>query len=168
MNVTHSQFMSAFTRQMQGNYAANQDQEIIILGAVDLYWTHSKNVSYLQHAMQYARGRKGIRVNAVKAFFDAFTGAVFDKEKNTYAKSGRAMKECPNDFKGLASWLEWADKEAAEPEYNLIKQQLKVIQFLQNQKKVAIEHDQQEMADMLSQTIVTYVQAQKKQAVQVA
>lgn len=160
LKVNHSQFVQAFTRQMQGAYQGNQDQETIILGAIQLYWKHSKNISYLNDALQYARGRKGIRVNAVRAFLETFSGAVYKGDKFTGA--GRSTKECPENFHDLESWLEWANEKAQEPEYSLPKQQLKVISFLQHQKKTAIEHGQHDMAEMLTKTIVEYVEANKK------
>ena len=115
-NITHNQFMTTFEKEMRGNYAANQAQEIIIMGAVALFWEHSKNIAYLNHAMQYARGRRGIRVNAVKAFIVAFTGAVY-KGKG-FTGGGRAMKKLPNLFFFFDSWTEWADDNAAEPTYD--------------------------------------------------
>lgn len=153
--------MDTFTREMRANFAANVNQEIIIMGAVQLFWKHSKNVSYLNSALQYARGRKGIRVNAVRAFLETFTGAVFHK-KDDFVKGGRKVPECPPEFFELDSWLDWADKNAQEPEYNLAKHQLKIVQMFQKEKKLAEENGQDAMAKSITAAMTAYVETQRE------
>lgn len=165
--ISHGVFTNAFNTEMRNNFQANQNQEIIFLGAIQLYWKHNKNVSYLNHAMQYARGRRGIRVNAARAFLETFSGAVF-KQGSDFVKAGRKLKECPAEFNALESWLDWANKEAPEPEYNLAKEQLKIISFMQARKKAAEEHGEDEMAGMLAKSIADYAQLQKRNAEKVA
>ena len=160
-HISHGQFTSVFHKEMRSNHEANENQEVLILGAVQLYWEHNKNIAYLNNAMQYARGRRGLRVNAVRAFLENFTGAVF-KQGSDFTKAGRKVKEMPEGFAILSSWLDWADANAQEPEYNLAKQQLKVISFLQHQKKIAQDHGENVMAEMLTTSIVAYGEAEKK------
>jgi len=159
--ITHGIFTDTFKKQMQLNYAANQAQEILILGAVFLFWKHNKNIAYLNSAMQYARGRKGIRVNAVRAFLINFTGAVFKQGKD-FTKAGRKMSECPEGFAMLSSWLEWADANAQEPEYNLAKHQLKIVNMLQHEKKLAEDNGQDAMVKVMEETIVSYALSQEQ------
>lgn len=161
--ITHNAFMSVYNREMRKNEVLNNNQELIILGAVALFWEHNKNIAYLNYAMNYARARSGMRVNAVKSFLTHFTGARYSEKgdkKNQFVKGGK-MEAIPNEFEGLTSWLDWADEKAAEPEYDLAKAQLKVVHFLQKEKKRAKENGENGMADMLARTILEYAQAQK-------
>ncbi len=161
--ISHGVFTTIFNSEMQSSYEANKNQEALILGAVFLFWKHNKNIAYLNSAIQYARGRRGIRVNAVKAFLIQFTGAVYKQGKG-FTKAGRKLKDMPEEFAALNSWLDWADKNVQEPEYNLAKQQLKVVSFLQHQKKVAQENNQDSMTVMLEASIEAYAQAEQKTA----
>ena len=166
MNITHNGFMSVYNREMRKSEALNANQELLILGAVALFWEHNKNIAYLNYAMNYARARSGMRVNAVKAFLTHFTGARYSEKgdkKNQFVKGGK-MEAMPIEFGTLNSWLAWADEKAAEPEYDLAKAQLKVISFLQKEKKKAKENGANAMADMLARTILEYAQAQKEEA----
>lgn len=161
ITISHGLFTNTFNKEMQNNHHANKAQEILILGAVKLFWEHNKNVAYLNSAMQYARGRRGIRVNAVRAFLMHFTGAVYKQGKD-FTKAGKKVKEMPEGFDLLTSWLGWANEHAKEPEYDLAKQQLKVISMLQREKKLAEENNQGVMVSMLSNTIEDYATAQKE------
>lgn len=147
MNINHETFMKAFTNEMRGAYSHNQNQELIILGAVSLFWQHSKNIAYLNHAMQYARAVRGVRVNAVKAFLKGFTGAVY--KKDSFIGGGRKMKECPESFNSLQSWLDWADKEAVEPSYDHKAFVLKLETYLGKQQEVAQSHGDGATAEVI-------------------
>ena len=159
--ISHGEFTSVFHKEMRSNLEANKNQEVLILGAIQLYWEHNKNIAYLNNAMQYARGRRGIRVKAVRAFLAHFTGAVF-KQGSDFVKAGRKVKEMPEGFEMLSSWLDWADEHAPEPEYDVAKQQLKVISFLQHQKKIAVEHGEDKMAETITASMIAYGEAEKK------
>ncbi len=163
MSITHTQFTQAFQTEMRGNFHANANQETIILGAISLFWEHSKNIDYLNSAMQYARSRSGIRVNAVRAFLLEFTGAVYTK-KDGFRKGGK-KEALPAKFHDIRSWLDWANDNAQEPEYNLAKQQLKVVAMLQKEKRIAEKAGEGEMVNMLDSTIVDYVEAQRQAVV---
>ena len=114
---THEEFMAAYARQMSTALQDSIDNDTIIMGAVSLFWTHSKNIAYLNDAMNFTRAKKGMRLNAVKAFLTAFTGAVF--KKGQYVGGGK-VKDFPlqADFQGLGSWVDWANENAKEPTYD--------------------------------------------------
>ena len=158
--ITHGQFTSVFHKEMRSNHEANQNQEVLIMGAVQLYFEHNKNIAYLNHAMQYARGRRGIRVNAVKAFLVHFTGAVY-KKGSDFTKASKKVNEAAEGFEMLSSWVEWADENAKEPEYNLAMHQLKVINFLQREKKLAQDNGEDKMAEVLTASMIAYGEAEK-------
>jgi hypothetical protein len=170
LNITKSEFYSTLAVEMGKNSISNYNQELLIMGAVQLFWEHNKNIAYLQDALRFAQNRNGVRVNAVKAFLTHFTGATYSNKvgvKN-FIKGGKLKEmgdKLHNEFVGLDSWLSWANDKAPEPEYNLAKQQLKVIAFLQNQKTTAIEHNQHAMADMLEHSIEAYAEVNKKVAI---
>jgi hypothetical protein len=118
MFTSHEEFYRVCARQIAGANAANLDREIVVLGAVELFWEHKKNVAYLNRAMQVARSVRGLRVNAVRAFLTAMTGA---KWKGDAFIKGGDMAACPDEFAGLGSWTDWANEKAAEPEYDAAK-----------------------------------------------
>lgn len=147
MQITHKQFMDTFTHEMRGMYQSNINQEVIILGAVSLFWQHSKNIAYLNHAMQYARASRGIRVNAVRAFLSHFTGAVWKKDK--YIGGGRKLKECPEEFNNLNKWTEWANEHAAEPAYDHKAFVMSIEKYLSKKKEEATENGDNSTAEIL-------------------
>jgi hypothetical protein len=146
-NITHNLFMSTFTHEMRGAYQSNVNQEVIIMGAISLFWEHSKNIAYLNHAMQYARAHRGVRVNAVKAFLKEFTGAVW--KKDSFTGGGRKLKELPEEFNKLQSWLDWADVEAKEPAYDHKLFVLSIEKYLTKKQEEAKAHEDNSTAEVI-------------------
>lgn len=120
----------------------NELEEIVVMGAVQLFWEHQKNIAYLNQAMAAARSYKGLRVNAIKEFLTHFTGAVM--VKGVYTKGGK-MEKCPSAFNALKSWLEWANEHAAEQTYDHTKKFNNLKSLLESRKKDAFEHGDKEL-----------------------
>lgn len=138
IHYTHNEFMQAVTRQRASALANNLDTETIIMGSVQLYYEHKKNIAYLNHALSFARSKNGMRVNAVKSFLSHFTGAKL--KGNEYIKAGDS-NTIPAEFESLGSWVEWADQKAPEPTYDHKAMVLSLERYLNKTLEKAKEHD---------------------------
>lgn len=112
-NLSHADWQAAFNDGMKNAGTFRAQSNLVIMGAVALFWRNSKNTGYLNSAIQYANAYRGIRVEAVKAFLVHFTGAKFDKDLGKFVKAGK-LKAIRDGFDTLESWVDWAN--AAKPE----------------------------------------------------
>lgn len=120
MNLTHADWAFALEQGMRSASTFRRQSNLIIMGAVVLFWNNSKNIAYLNSAVEYAKAYRGIRVEAVKAFLVHFTGAKFDRDAGKFVKGGK-LKAMREGFETLDTWLDWADKEKPEPEFDAKK-----------------------------------------------
>lgn len=116
-NITHAEWSLAFETGMRSAGTFRAQSNLVFMGAVALFWRNSKNISYLNSAIQYAEAYRGIRVEAVKKFLVHFTGAKYDGK---FVKAGK-LKACREGFDELESWLDFADREAPEVKFDAIK-----------------------------------------------
>ena len=120
MNISHADWSKAFEAGMRSASTFRQQSNMIIMGAVVLFWKNSKNISYLNSAVQYATAYRGLRVEGVKAFLVHFTGAKFDKELGRFVKAGK-LKAIREGFENLDSWVDWANAEKPEEAFDAKK-----------------------------------------------
>lgn len=118
--ITHADWESAYNAGMEHATTFRAQSNLVIMGAVGLFWAHSKNIAYVNKGLAYAAAYRGLRVEAVKGFFRHFTGAVFDKGKGEFVKGGKA-KAIPAEFADLENWVDWADREKPEPKFDASK-----------------------------------------------
>lgn len=119
-NISHADWSHAFEQGMRNASTFRRQSNLVIMGAVVLFWKNSKNISYLNSAVQYATAYRGIRVEAVKAFLVHFTGAKFDKELGKFVKAGK-LKAIRDGFDKLDSWVDWANAEKPEEAFDAKK-----------------------------------------------
>lgn len=117
MNISHADWSHAFEQGMRHASTFRRQSNLVIMGAVALFWNNSKNISYLNSALQYATAYRGIRVEAAKAFLVHFTGAKFDKTAGKFVKAGK-LRVIREGFEELDSWVDWANAEKPEPEFD--------------------------------------------------
>jgi len=146
----------------------NTNLEIVISGAVALYWQHNKNTAYLEKGMMIAKAHKGLRVNAVKSFYTHFTG-LKSKKDGTYGKVSdhktalesfdAVQTEAMGDvaeityrqaFESLSSWQGWIDANAQEPQYDHKAAFLSLVKQLETRQKKANENEDSEGAQALA------------------
>lgn len=133
-NISHADWSHAFEQGMRNASTFRSQSNLVIMGAVVLFWKNSKNISYLNSALQYAGAYRGIRLEAVKAFLVHFTGAKFEKgpEKfdsvsgklvkasGKFVKAGK-LKAIRDGFDQLDSWVDWANAKKPEPAFDAKK-----------------------------------------------
>lgn len=119
-NISHADWQQAFESGMRSAGTFRAQSNLVFMGSVVLFWKNSKNISYLNSAIQYADAYKGIRVEAVKAFLVHFTGAKFDKAAGKFVKAGK-LKAIREGFDTLNTWVEWANAEKPEAAFDAKK-----------------------------------------------
>lgn len=119
--VNHADWTQAKDDGLAYAQTFRQQSNMVIMGAAVLFFQNSKNIAYLNGAVQYARAYKGLRNNAVIAFLATMTGAKFDKEQGEFVKTSKKVKALPEAFYELDNWVDWADREKPEPEYDAAK-----------------------------------------------
>lgn len=154
MNVDHATYMNVFTKEMREMWNRNQVQNYVILASVLLFWKHDRDITYLNHGMQYARAISGMRVNAVKAFFIAFTGASGSGTEFKFTKGKSKMRALPEDFMKLKKWTEWADEKAPEPDYNKEKFVGDLVKMLERKADKAAENQDWETETRIRKMIL--------------
>jgi len=150
IDYDHDTFMAALGRQFQTAKQNNDDDTVLTIGAIALFWKHKKNIAYLNKSLTYARTRRGIRVNALRSFLTHFTGAVYDSNTNSYTKAGK-MKTLPKEFHSLSTWVEWADNNGkGEPEFDEAKATKSAIAYLNKRREIARENNAPALVEHLT------------------
>ena len=170
LNFNHNQFMAAAKELKLNMSNHNTNLEIVVSGAVALYWQHNKNTAYLEKGMMIAKAHKGLRVNAVKSFYAHFTGLKAKKDgtfgkvsdhKNALEIFDAVQSELTVDgelvvttyrqaFEGLNSWQSWIDANAQEPQYDHKAAFLSLVKQLETRQKKANENEDAEGAQALA------------------
>jgi len=140
---THDQFYRIVGRRMNKTARENSERNMAILSAVNLYYEHQFNTAYLNVVLDLARATEGMRVNAAKGFLSAMTGAKFSK--GAFTKRGQ-LDAPPAEFYTLDNWIQWADREAPEPEYNPEKAKADLVKLMERRARIARENGATELA----------------------
>jgi len=140
---THEQFYRIAGRRLQKTARENSERNLVILSAVNLYFEHKYNTAYLNAALDLARATAGLRVNAVKSFLTAMTGAKLSK--GAYAKRGK-LDQPPAEFYNLTDWIDWADREAPEPEFDAVKAKADLVKLMERRARIARENGATDLA----------------------
>ena len=143
--ISQADWKNAVDSGMQYASTFTEQSNTVLMGAVALFWRNSKNTSYINDAYNYAKAYRGLRTNAARSFLTHYTGAKFDEKADKYIGGGK-KKACPADFFKMSSWLEYADKKAAEPDYDsgkVEKQFLKTLERKLEGAKAAHEKAKQ-------------------------
>lgn len=134
--LNHADWSHAFEMGMKSASTFRQQSNLVIMGAVALFWKNSKNTAYLNSALQYANAYRGIRVEGVKGFIVHHTGAKYDSKADKFAKAG-SMKECPKSFYDLESWVDWANEKAPERKFDAVKDEQSILKTLERKLDTA-------------------------------
>jgi len=145
--------LNQFTVALEAGHAAIRSlkkvDNIIIMGAVELYFEHSKQISYLNKALDYAQSFRGYRKEACKNFLATFSGAKFDKDTKVFTKGGK-IKVANDEFNNMDSWLDWADLNHAEKAFDpesIVKRLHGMVGYI---NKTVKEHDGDILPSVLS------------------
>lgn len=134
--ISHADWSYAFEQGMRSASTFRRQSNLVIMGAVALFWANSKNISYLNSAIQYAQAYKGIRVEAVKAFLVNFTGAKYSSKDGKFLKAGKG-KALADGFYKLESWVDWANENKPEPKFDAIKDEKSILATLERKLDAA-------------------------------
>lgn len=128
--LSHAEWHSSLTDGLRNALTFRTQSNIVIMGAVLLFWKNSKNIWYLNSALKYANAYRGIRVEGVKGFIVNFTGAQFDKKVGQFVKAGK-KKALPADIYQLENWVDWADRNRPMTPFDASKDEAAIIRTLQ-------------------------------------
>lgn len=161
VNIKHADWQQAFESGMRSAGTFRAQSNMVIMGAVALFWANSKNIAYLNSALQYAAAYRGIRVEAVKGFLVYFTGAKYDRDNGKFSKGGKKAA-MPAEFLDLQSWVDWANDKAPERKFDAVSDEKAIIKTLERkidsardalQKVRAAEEPDQDAENMILEHI---------------
>lgn len=137
-SVNHADWTNAKEEGIAHAVTFREQSNYVLMGAVVLFFANSKNIAYLNGAVSYVRAYRGLRNNAAIAFLSTMTGAKYDKEKGEFVKTSKRVKAIPDAFYQLENWVEWADREKPEPEYDLSKQEKSLYNAIKRKHETAV------------------------------
>lgn len=135
-NISHAVWAEALESGMRSAGTFRAQSNMVIMGAVALFWTNSKNISYLNNALQYGHAYRGLKVEGIKRFFVYFTGAKFDNASGKFVKGGK--KKCmPIEFGGLAHFDDWVKEKAPERKWDAVSDEKAILKALERKLDTA-------------------------------
>lgn len=146
-SITHAEWQAAFDKGMQGAGTFRAMSNQVIMGAVVLFHRHSKQIAYLNSALQFAHAYRGLREKAALSFLKHFTGATVKDGK--FVKGGKLkgdeLTKRGEEFSQLGSWVDWANENAKETKaWNPVADEKAIIRSLEKK----LEKAQEEIAKL--------------------
>ncbi|MBT8450073.1 MAG: hypothetical protein KJO69_10305 [Gammaproteobacteria bacterium] len=135
-NISHAVWAEAFESGMRSAGTFRAQSNMVIMGAVALFWTNSKNIHYLNNGLQYAQAYRGLKVEGIKRFFIHFTGAKFDNATNKFVKAGK-KKAMPIEFGKLEHFDDWVKEKAPERKWDAVADEKAIIKALERKLDTA-------------------------------
>lgn len=135
-NISHADWSHALDMGLKSASTFRRQSDLVIRGAAVLFWANSKNVAYLNSALEYATAYRGIRVEAAKAFLSNFTGAKYDRETGKFVKGGK-MKALDVSIYTLDHWVDWANEKRPEPKFDAMKDEQAILKTLERKLDAA-------------------------------
>jgi hypothetical protein len=129
------------------------DLNALILGGAQLYFTHKYNTGYIERAMLIARNHSGLRVNAVRSFFQKLTGVAIPTRANGKPLKRGTLEKAPQALLDLDVWTDWAEEHAQEPTYDHKAMVTKIDKYLAAQAEIAKKANDGELVAKLEQAL---------------
>ena len=157
--LNHEKFYAKAKSCVQRAGTLTTDINLVILSSIALYYEHNLNIAYLNRACDVLRANRGGRVNAGIAFLRHFSDAKTKKDGNKVVfrkASSKNLDTLKREFAEVEDWIDWADRETPEPEFNEAKAITAIHKVLINRARVARNNGANELADRLEADAAHY------------
>jgi hypothetical protein len=153
IQFTKAEFDNAYNRLRANANQSTLDLNALILGGAQLYFTHKYNTGYIERAMLISRNHSGLRVNAVRSFFQKLTGVAIPTRANGKPLKRGTLEKAPQALMDLDVWTDWAEEHAQEPTYDHKAMVAKIDKYLEAQAKIAKDANDGELVAKLEQAL---------------